>query len=170
MNGSNERRHDAPEPSQNNPQQNHAGISPHDSIEKTAQDVLKIAQTILQNRGKIHPHAMILDSVNETAYYLALAVDKVLWAPLILKMLQRINADRYFLVDEVWIVSSENWIPTRAVSENPAAVEAIIVVVCDRAQGKVMITQQFLRDKDEIKFMEPTTSNTFETRLGPEKW
>jgi hypothetical protein len=135
--------------------------------------ILTIAQRMLQERGEVVAHALVLQSLGNSQMqliYIALPSDKKEWNVFLTEVLQKLNAERYFFVDEVWVCTSDNWDATKRVSENAAKFEALSVFAVARNGERLSLSQQFLRDPDGIKLLDVKTTREYVANITPERW
>jgi hypothetical protein len=143
------------------------------TLETEAQTILACAQRILLECGKVVAHALVPKRLAEgqvQLIHIVLPSDKEKWKPFLTEVLRKLGAERYFLVDEVWVCTADNWDATKRVSENITKFEALSVFAVTRDGERVYLCQQFLRDPSGIKLLEVSTSRECVSNLTPESW
>jgi hypothetical protein len=83
--------------------------------------------------------------------------DKVAWFSFITDILDRLDAESYFIIGAATVVTTNQRVDveTLPIDENPVRTEQVLVLGFERSGGRIMLSQQFVRDHDRIKFIEP---------------
>jgi len=87
-------------------------------------------------------------------------------------ILHMLGAESYFVAGEAWTVATSQLVESLPPSENPASTEKVLVYGRDRSGARIMVSQQFVRDPDGIRFVEPVdVCNSWQSlRMMPENW
>jgi hypothetical protein len=130
----------------------------------------KVAKGLLQEDGYLSPLLIVRAGRKEIVY--SLPPDKDTWFFFVMTLLRMHGAGSYFVAGEAWAVHGKRLVESLPPSENPARIEKVFVYACDRSGSRIMLSEQFVRDPDAIRFVGPVdVCRDWEfSRMMPDNW
>jgi len=126
-------------------------------LERYTELFLVTCRKCLQETGDASPTLVAFTDSGRKAIVDTLPRDKVAWFSFITDILDRLDAESYFIIGAATVVTTNQRVDveTLPIDKNPVRTEQVLVLGFERSGGRIMLSQQFVRDHDRIKFIEP---------------
>jgi hypothetical protein len=145
-------------------------MTKNSELKSLARHFLETSKEVLKEDGYLSP--LLIARAGKKAIVYSLPHDKEIWFPFVMTILRTLGAESYFVAGEAWAVANNQLVESLPPWENPGRTEEVFVYGRHRYGARIMLSQQFVRDPDRIRFIEPVDvcKSWLSLRMMPEKW